>query len=386
MTWLDKIKKFFSDEEKKEEKKEVLTLEQLKERLDPELDKIKEKKENIRKSMQEKVTYFSSQVQEKIKSLQEIDTDRIKETEKIKFIVKENLNLYISHLNKLLESFKGIEDIEIEGYIRKMNHIVSDFNKSSREPFEKATILIGKELGDIKDKINSLIKDLNSIINENKKIFEEANVINKIKDSFQKIDEINMHEKELGGKIEELNKKIEGIKEKDKRKEGEIADIEDSIEYKQSIEEKEKLKRENENLEKEIQQIKEKIDLKFLAKYFHNDEKKEAIIRRYTENFKSSIKEDTNSEIVRLVKEAKNIDIDLSEIKKKLQDLSYIHITEVDRRLAQLEEEKQRLNSELSSAEADRNNETKKKHRLKEKKEERINEIKTESKILNISS
>ena len=380
MSLLEKIKKIFS--KKPVIQKELLSFEQLPSKLGGELMKNSEKKQSIKKIIEERLASFILEIENNLKTLQETNIDSRKEVERIKIVVKENLERYISHLDKFLANLRNIEDLEVENYIKKINQILLTFKISSRNSFEKATILIGKELGDVKDTINKFIADLNNIVDENKNTLEYTLKINKIKDSFQKSYELDSSQNQLDKNLTSLAEKTDKIRKELEKTEEKIKDIKNSSDYQKSLQEKEEINRKKEELEAEIYNLKEKIDLKSLSKHFHTDEKKARIIKKYAENFKLALEEDKNFELIKLVKEAKNIDIELDEIKEKIQKLKVFKLSEVDTNLESLEQEKQRLKSGLISKELEITQETKKKDRLNKKKESLIEEIKNQAKSM----
>lgn len=372
----DIFKKIFS-QEREEKHIQTLNLEQFHLRLDAEIKEIESKKESMKKSVVQEISQFNSEVKEEILILEKVDIEKRKEQDKVKQIVKENLKLYIDYVKKLIQELENAENLKPDSYFKRINHIAYNFQKNSRNAFEKATILIGKEIERTKETVGDLFSSLNKILRENKDISEKQEKIEKLKNHFQKLDEIKTSNQELAKRIKNLNQKLEEGYEEKTRIEKELEKIKKSEEYKKSEEEKIKIEKEKQELEKEIFRIKEKLNLKQLAKFFHNDEKKDEIIKQYLENFKSAMEKDNKLEIIELVKEASNLNIDyLREIKTRNQELGNIQISEIDKKLLAEEDNARKLGIGLLNIEQEIRDEEKKKARFKEKQEETTQQIK----------
>ena len=83
---------------------------------------------------------------------------------------------------------------------------------------------------------------------------------------------------------------------------------------------KDKIKNEAQQLEREIAEVKGKIDLKALLKQFHEIEKKRKLIRNYRENFSDSLKKDEDLEIVEILEEG--IGEEIRRVKEKSVQLN----------------------------------------------------------------
>jgi len=383
MSWLDYFSKLF--EEKKEQKIESFSIRQLPLKIEKELKNLSEKRKSIKNIVSEQIANFNSDISEQIKILESIDLEKRKENEKIKVLVKENLKVYIGYLKKLIIDLKSIENFEPEQYLKRVNELLHNFNTTSRNTFEKSTILVGDELERTKKIIKKLLDTLNKLLDENKHSLEIENFVNKINDYLKKLEETGRVIEEIEVSMENLNSKIRIAKEKHEKAEKNISNLKSSREYEQDIKEKARIADEKNKIEKEIQLLKERIDIKALAKHFHHDLKKVKIINSYFDNFKSAMESDPGLEIIKIVKEARGMDINnLNDIRKKYNDMSFPQISEIDRKRISIENEIKTLKIELSDIENSISQEKKKREKILEKKSQIILEIKEQAKHLNI--
>lgn len=377
MSFIDKIKKIFKEEKVEEKQIKKISFEQLPTKINEKLKEGVEKTERIKKEITEKITNFDKEIFNALGVLEQINIEERKEHEKLKLVVRENLSLYINYLKRFLHNLKKTENLEIEEQIKKIFAQLNEFEKISYLPYEKATILIGKELENVKILIKEFKKGVNKVAEENKTFFEETLTLNQLNSILQELKHNKTYTKELEIMIEDSNNEINKIKEEIKKIERKINEIKSNDEYKKDLEEKEKHARDLNELEKEILALKQKIDFRLLAKYFHYDKKKSQLIRHYSENFKSALENDKELEIISLVKQAQNIELNsLNEIQKKLSELNKSFTTKTDNEILSLEEELKKFHSRILSIELDIQNELKKKERLIAKKEKISQETK----------
>src|SRR3989344_8419645 len=149
MDLLNRIKLIFSKEQEKEDEtiKEIIQIEELPSKLEGQINELDVLKEQLKDTISKRIFDFEVETNEKIRSLEHIDISQRKENEQIKIIVKENLNLYISHLKRTIDNMRHAEKEEMGEYINSLFRVLNEFNRISSMPFEKATILIGDELG-----------------------------------------------------------------------------------------------------------------------------------------------------------------------------------------------------------------------------------------------
>lgn len=376
MSWLDFLRK------KKETKQEsnIINISELNGFVKNELETIANKTKKVQESVRQKISNLISELNDELDVLQKISLKEKKENDRIKNIVLENLRVYHSYLKKLIEN---LENLQLnEEYLRNISSLLEHFNKKSRQSFEKATILIGKELEKVRNSLRNFTKDFNETLSENKSLFDKEKLLHNLNSTLAEF----KNEKCMISTvvITNLEKDLKDIAYNKKEIEKKIEDLTQSMMYKKIIETREQWKQEISILYRENTNLKQDLNLKALAKYFHKDLRKRTLIKSYTDNFTKTLKEDKNLEIMSLLKEAK-IKFN-EEIIKRLQ---YKNLrshewqeTEAEKQLNALEEEKKQLLSNIERIEMQIEQEKKKKEKLQKKIEKTIEIIKNQAKQL----
>lgn len=383
MSWLNELKKIFIEKEVIENKKtEMVTLEQIYSKVDAKIKEDLEKKKELKREIINRINQLEIEIKSPIGCLKKINLSERKEQDRIKLIVTENLNLYTIQLERLVNNLKNIENMEAKESTNKLFFILNDFNRTSHIPFEKATILIGKELQTVKEIINNFLKDIDKIVN-NKELFEKIEISHKLSLLLSDLTKNKSYEEELNKKKKDFNEEL--------KREGEgyniinqkIDTMKNSLDYKKDMQEKEEHKERLNKLENELQSLRQKINFKLLAKYFHHDNKKIPIILGYADNFKSSIKNDNDLMIVDFAKEAQGIELgSLGELRSKIINNSDQLITQTDKYIAVLEANLKELDFRIIGIRANIENESKKMEKLMVKRKKMISEVKNLSKPL----
>lgn len=387
MSFFNRIKKFFETTvEKPEEKIENIKINQLPERISIELEGIKSKKDIIKNSFQSLISGFGVNITELINLLKNVDLSKRKEYENIKSIVNQNLNFYISYLEKLNTNLAGLNDEDFDSYIKRAVSIISDFNRTSYIPFERATILIGKELEKARKVINSFMKDVKSLIERQKPLTQKEELVKKIRQHYEKLNKIEnlMHdsEKEIKGMIKNLDEKKIQHKETLEK----ITIFKESNKFKSGLANNEQKIIRIREAERDIQVIRREIDLKSLASIFHVDEKKARIIWQYANNFIKALKEDSELKFFDLLdmthKEYCN---KLIELREKLLQLENMPKTDAEITLSQMNGVLIKLESEITTIGLTIEQEIKKSEKINNKKGEIIKDMKSIGLILNMN-
>jgi len=383
MSFIDTLKKIFQ-EEKEEKKEEIIEIDfsQLSSALDAIQKAVDMHKEEIKKNLKDKISDFYIQMQQQIIVLEKINLDKRKEEQKLKHIVNENLKLYIEYLNNLIDDLNKAKELETNAFIKRISEIMNNFNKNSKNSFEKATILIGNELGKTREIVKMAFESIENTIKN--AASQKENIINKTNEMLDPLNTVKKTEEEiknnlviLSTKKQETNSKIEKIKK-------EIEETKRSEEYKKELAEKESKQKQLIELDKKIQDIKQKIDFKALAKHFHIDKKNNRIIQEYIDNFKQALERDASAEIIPLILEVKQIEPNLAEIRSKLLELNEIKQGEIENKIISLDSDIAKQNSQLIDISQEQAQEAKRKLRLEEKEKEIIESIKNQVKELNL--
>ncbi len=379
MAFFDFLKKIF-EEEKKEEQGSV-KIEELESCLEKELKNIIEMEDKVKIEINAELKNLIGELRKGADELNNIRLDNRKESEKMKFIVRENLNLYVSHLEDLIKSLENIKYSSLKEYIQEINKRINNFDKSSKNSFEKATILTG-EPGKTRDVIRNYLGKMNNTLIDKKDILMKREQISKVRDKLNEKERLKINESEISREIAVLNEKINNSEKEKEKIINNIEKLKKSEEYQKEIENEKKIKEEKEKFAREIADLKNKINLKSLAKQFHSDEKKNELIKRYQENFLEALEKDIGFEIFKIINP--EFSEQLKQIKEKKEELNKELVFETGRKIEENKKEIEIMNSVIIGVKKQIEQETKRKEKIIGGHEEIIKEIKEYSKILSI--
>ena len=318
------FKKLFGKERISENKEEIakeIPFNELENAIEDKKLELETQQREIISSIKNLFSEFLNELAEKIEILQNFDLESKKAEAKLKLIVKENLSQYISNLQELIKRLSELEEKGLEELTKKANKIFSEFDKRSYLNYEKATILIGKEIAEVKEAVKKCYNSLKKIFEENSNLIFSLDSIPILKNNLKEIGKFNAFISELNNKINFLEKKIKEISEKNKKFLLEIEEIKKSEEYEKNLKKEKEINALKEELEREIYFLKDQIDFKALGREFHSDEKKMRIIKHCKENFMSYFENESEFQKLRiLINEAKLDFNKISEIRNSLKD------------------------------------------------------------------
>lgn len=259
-----------------------------------------------------------SELKEELETLKNVDVESKKAEEKIKIIVRENLKHYCEYLEALVNT---LEKIKSEKEIaEKISMRLSMFNKNSRMAFEKATILIGKELGNVRESISRFSQEFNKEVGENRDLLKDKEIIAFVEPKLKSISEMEATKSNVLRESKETEKSIENIREEIENASKKVILAEKSEEHRKFRERKNELDRMSEQLEKKISTLKESIDFRALSGMFHLNKKKMALITSYKENFKQALFEHSGKDILELLKEM-DVNYDFGSSQKRIEEI-----------------------------------------------------------------
>lgn len=335
---------------------------------------IKEQEKKVLEKIDFLVKGLVEELSREIEDLKKIDLSKKKAEDRIKNIVKDNLEKYTSILEKLKNNLSIIYACElssIEERLEKINQYFDEFDKRSYFHFEKATYLIGDELGKTKESLKLFFKEINLLVSSEYNL-DKKNTLNVC---IQKLEAINSNKKIIES-IEKENiqsqKRIDEIREEIDNLEINSLAIKKSERYKEFLAKKEK----KESLKKELisvmGEIKQKVSLKDLAGIYHSSEKSMMVIRSYNNNFYESFERSLGTDLLELIdaRDREYISKKISfiiEIKNKLADFK-----EEEDNIEEINKEIEKRNLETSNLESEIYKNSKKIKQI----EEKINEIK----------
>jgi hypothetical protein len=262
------------------------------------------------------------------------------------------------------------------------------FNENSSKSYERATILIGKEMGNIRETLKRFSNELIDIFNADKEIILTSKRLSLIRlkaNENKKIDEESIKANE---NIADITNKINDKEEENKKISDKIDKIRNSQEYLDNIEKEKNIQLQEKEIEKEISELRQLIDFKVLSNFFHIFEDRMSIVKLYRDDFTVEFKKDSGNRLLNLLNESKLNSEKIYDKIKHLQDKEK-EIEEGKKDIK--EDETQSLFLELEKTKEETNNLTKerewaekKREKLKTNQEENFNSIKQELKSMNL--
>ena len=385
MSFIDKIKKLFEeDSEPKAEKLDIIPLNELSAKIKSIARDIEAKNQKLKLEIERRISLLDKEMSSSVESLKNVDLSKRKEYEKIKLAVQDNLNLYISHIRKLPNDLRKITERELADYFNKIFSILNEFSRISHMPYEKATYLIGREMDSARSSIRQFGQGISALAEQNKSLFEETKQARKLSSLNNELEESKKLDDDIRREISRLDKKIELLGNEAKAISHEIIDIRNSMDYRKEAEEKQGYLKKQEDLGRELQAVKQKMNFRALAKVFHHDKKKAQLIKDYSSNFKEALRADESLKIIDMAKDAQNLDVSsLGELRALLHLCPPFLKTE--RRISELEDKMKGLERESAAAKASIHEENKKLERIAKKQEKIIFELKDILARMNIS-
>ncbi|MDP2925468.1 MAG: hypothetical protein Q8N99_03795 [Nanoarchaeota archaeon] len=301
---------------KKIEAKETLSSSSLDEFIDRKSSELTEKESRFNETIKQRLVIFIESLENKVKVLESIDLKDRKADERAKFIVKENLQKYISNVTKLMDKLKEVQG-NSEKSLERINMLINDFEKKSFLNYEKATFLIGKELGSIKDAISLFFKNLNLLIEDNKPFLDSIDIINKIKRYIKDLKNQENLENEIKVEIKKGNEEKESSIKEINIGNYNLNLLKNSEKYYDELNFKKKIEEKKANMDRDIIVLRSIIDFKTLANVFHYEAKKMSIINEHKQNFRTFLDKDNLMQLIRLMQEA---GLDIKEVIKKTNE------------------------------------------------------------------
>lgn len=351
-------------------------------------NEIKDKEKEIFVLIKNRTTIVLEELNGKIKVLEGVDLGSKKAEDKIKLIVKENLNNYVDHIKEFIIYMGDLKEEELDKIIYRINNIFSDFDKKSYINYQKATFLIGKEMATVKESTINLSKYFKKVFDKNKDIIDSSKMLSFIKLKLKQIDETNEIIHRTDERIKTLDSKITSTKEKNKKILDIIEKIKRSESYIENLNKQEKIKLGEKELEKEIYKLKEMIDFKALGNIFHINKKEMGIIKAHKEGFQTTLQKDSGASILNLLDGAKlnneTITSKIKQINSKKEEMTKIISSIKKDETEELLVEMKKIKLEIEKLNNEKEKELKVHKKLKTKREEVIDLIKQKLNELNV--
>lgn len=300
------LKKIFSEPEKTEPiTRNKIGFSEIEDFIKKKIDETTEKEKEIITLIKDKITIFTSELKDKIKILEEVNFEAKDKNEKIKSATHEGRKKYIEFLERFIENLETINQTSLEKVTEEINTAFTRFNETSGKSYERATILIGKEMGNIKETMKKFSSELINIFNENKEIITNSKRFSLINSQTNEIEEINKNLIKIDEELSDLASKINDKARESKEISENIEKIKNSAEYLENIEKEKFIQIEEEEIEKEILNLKQLINFKALSNFFHIFEDKMAIVKLHKNDFSNEFKSDEGNRLLNLLNESK---------------------------------------------------------------------------------
>ena len=382
MGFIDFLKKLIEKNRTKESERETekVAFDEIGDWVENKGKEIKDKEKEVFVLIQEKINFFINELKEKADILESIDVDSIKTKDKIKSIVNEGREKYLEKIKDFSESLSILKKNNLEEFILDVNKLYYNFSKSSRMSYERTTILIGKEIDDIKERVIGFSKYLTKTFDKNKDIINSSKIISFIKLKLKHVIEMERILKEIDESITSLDKKITEKKQENKEIIEEIEKIKKEKSYIENLKKQEKIKLLEGALEKDIFSLRQLIDFKALANFFHIFEEQMNIVKSHKEDFQTNFQGDGGASILILLDEAKlnneAISAKIKQINDKKDEIIKNKATIKKDEIEDLLAEIKKIKLEIEKLNNEKAKKLKRGERLKISREKIINSIK----------
>ncbi|MCK4647693.1 hypothetical protein KAT24_02075 [Candidatus Pacearchaeota archaeon] len=354
-------------------------------------NKIKEnefKQKEIILMIKDKIKRYNNELNRKIKILEDFDVEAKREKENIKGIVNNSRKDYIRAVENFLENLNNLEINEFEEFMEKINKIFLNFNKSSSKNYERATILIGKEMASIKESLRAFSKELLKTYEENKDVGNFFKTISQIKSKYQNIKPIDNALNTTIEKKVSLNKKISEKEEENRILKEKVEEIKRGQNYLDFLANQKRVESLKSESKKDILELKQLLDFKALANFFHINEEQMNILKNHKEDFYTNFQKDNGKMIIDLLDEAKLNNNTILEkvnlIRTKIEETSNYEREIKEDETQELYPKIKEIVLEIDKLKIEKAKEEKRYEKLKISKEELISVLKEELGKMNV--
>jgi hypothetical protein len=316
----DFLKKIFSEPEEAVQSTQKVNFSDIEKFVKEKINGNNSKEKEIILTIFGEIDIFVKELKEKIGILEKIDIESKEKNDKIKSAVYEGRKKYIEFIERFIENIEGEKEAKLEKIMENINSAFLRLNENSAKSYERATILIGKEMGNIKETLKNLSNELITIFKDSKEIVTNSNRLFIIELRINELKNLKQNSKKIDEEIKKLTNKIKAKQEESKEISEKIKEIKESLEYIENIAKQEEIKIQEEKVEKEIIDLKQIIDFKALSNFFHIFEDRMAIVKLYREDFTIEFKKDKGSRLLNLLNESKLNSEKIYDSIKNIQD------------------------------------------------------------------
>lgn len=383
------IKKIFSEpEETKPASREKIAFSNIEDVIKKKINETNAKENKEFSIIKENIRKFTGELKENINLVNKVDVESKEKNDKVKSAVYEGRKKYIEFLERFIDILESLEYSNLEKLVEDINLAFTRFNENSGKSYERATILIGKEMGNIRETLKKFSNELIDIFKTDKEIILTSRRLSLIQSKVNEIKKIDEESLRINEEITNINNKIDYKEKENKEISQKIEEIKNSQEYLNNIEKKKNIQTNEKEIEKEISELRQLIDFKALSNFFHIFEDRMAIVKLYRDDFLVEFKKDMGSRLLNLLNESKLNNEKIYDSIKQLQDKQQniennkkdIKIDETQDIYLEFEKTKEDINNLTKEREWAR----KKEEKLKTTKEETLKLIKQELGLMNL--
>jgi|APSaa5957512576_1039674.scaffolds.fasta_scaffold01658_14 hypothetical protein len=345
--------------------------------------KVEKEKESLGlDEVRKRIGVFGVEIAEKVIILEKFDIDSIRDDERIKNAVREARKIYVKFLKVLVRDLKKVDSFELKRFVHEVNGILVSFNKKSFRNYERTTFLIGDEMVSIKNSLKSFSTDVLNIFESNKVVISSLNKLNSLK---EKMNLLVSKDEVLAGidkVILKLNKDIDMKRLDIVGWEKELVELKRGEVYLNNLSKMEKNNLLKKSLKSDILKLKQDVDFKGLANFFHKDSRRMNVVKRYKDHFLENFEKDDGLELIDILDEA---DIGDDLILGKIEGIR-LKVAEIEKLRDDMEEDESlvimnkidEVGLEILKFENNRNVEEKRILKLKESREKMFSEVSSE--------
>jgi len=382
------FKKITKNKKTEEPKTEKLAFSEIRVWIEKKRNENKIKEKEVLDLIKDKTEVFISEIKEKIKILGGVDIESKKAEEKFKIIVAESRKKYLEFIEEFTETLKNMKIDNLEECVHNIKKLFTSYTKRLHVGYEKTTILIGKEIADVKDSLKYFSKDLIKIFDENKEIIECFKTLSLLEFKLNQISLADENLKKITEEITSLNKKIINKEQEHKELTEKIEQIRESTVHIEYLKKQETIEALENNLKKDFLNLKQLFDFKTLANIFHSNNEKMNVLNKYKENFQINFQKDNGVSILNLLDEAKlnkeTILEKINSIKLKIEEINKIKQETKNDATKEISSKLTKIILEANDLETEKAREEKRYEKVKLNKESLINSLSQEFKKMNI--
>lgn len=243
-------------------------------------------------------------------------------------------------------------------------------------------------MANIKNTFKTFSADLLEIFNNNNEIAESFQQIELIKSKLNSLNPIDGNKAGISNKIASISEKINLMKKENSRLLDEIEEIKQSADYQNMLEGRGKILLLNEDLKNNISGLRQLIDFKALANFFHINPEQMTLVKNHREDFHVNFEKDGGEMIIGLLDISK---LNNDEIKKKIEKISS-KLKEVENHKGEMKEDGtielyfriKEIVIEIDNLKIEKINEEKRDEKLKANEEELMGSLKQELGRMNV--